>query len=39
MPRPGVSLRFMGINEKAVSSYPVMTYHAVALGVLESVEV
>jgi len=42
---PGLSVRFMGINEKAVISYLVTTYYSAAvlvpdaLGVLESVEV
>jgi hypothetical protein len=41
---PGLNARFMGINEKAVSSYLVSTYYSVAvlvpdaLGVLENVE-
>ncbi len=41
---PGLSVRFMGIDEKAVISYLVSTYHSVvplvpdALGVLEHVE-
>ncbi|MBH5333535.1 cyclic nucleotide-binding domain-containing protein [Streptomyces pactum] len=43
--RPGVSVRFMGINEKAVISYLVSTYYSAAvlvpdaLGVLEDVEI
>ncbi|WP_322780448.1 family 2B encapsulin nanocompartment shell protein [Frankia sp. Cas4] len=42
---PGLSVRFMGINEKAVISYLVSTYYSAAvlvpdaLGVLENVEV
>jgi CRP-like cAMP-binding protein len=42
---PGLSVRFMGINEKAIISYLVTTYYSAsvlvpdALGVLESVEV
>ena len=42
---PGVSVRFMGINDKAVISYLVTTYHSAAvlvpdaLGVLENVEI
>ncbi|MFI6299722.1 family 2B encapsulin nanocompartment shell protein [Nonomuraea sp. NPDC050790] len=42
---PGLSVRFMGINEKAVISYLVTTYYSAAvlvpdaLGILESVEV
>jgi hypothetical protein len=41
---PGVSVRFMGANEQAVSAYLVTTYYAAAvlvpdaLGVLEQVE-
>jgi hypothetical protein len=43
--RPGLSVRFMGINEQAVISYLVSTYYSAAvmvpdaLGVLEHVEV
>lgn len=42
---PGLNVRFMGINEKAIISYLVSTYFSVAilvpdaLGVLEEVEV
>ncbi|MFC5720772.1 family 2B encapsulin nanocompartment shell protein [Streptomyces gamaensis] len=42
---PGLNVRFMGINEQAVISYLVSTYHSAAvlvpdaLGVLENVEV
>jgi hypothetical protein len=42
--QPGLSVRFMGINEKAIISYLVSTYYSVAvlvpdaLGVLEDVE-
>ncbi|MEV5408136.1 family 2B encapsulin nanocompartment shell protein [Thermopolyspora sp. NPDC052614] len=42
---PGVSVRFAGINDKAIISYLVTTYHSAAvlvpdaLGVLENVEV
>ncbi|WP_184079929.1 family 2B encapsulin nanocompartment shell protein [Nocardiopsis mwathae] len=42
---PGLSVRFMGINEKAVISYLVSTYYSAAvlvpdaLGVLENVEI
>ncbi|MFW5420719.1 cyclic nucleotide-binding domain-containing protein [Nocardiopsis sp. CNT-189] len=42
---PGVSVRFMGINEKAIISYLVSTYYSAAvlvpdaLGVLEHVEI
>ncbi|MFC4563349.1 family 2B encapsulin nanocompartment shell protein [Nocardiopsis mangrovi] len=43
--RPGLSVRFLGINEKAVISYLVSTYYSAAvlvpdaLGVLENVEI
>ncbi|MGH2482240.1 MAG: Crp/Fnr family transcriptional regulator, partial [Ktedonobacteraceae bacterium] len=43
--QPGLSVRFMGINEKAVISYLVSAYYAVALlvpdalGMLENVEI
>jgi hypothetical protein len=43
--QPGLSVRFMGINEKAVISYLVSAYHSAAvlvpdaLGVLENVEI
>ena len=43
--RPGVSVRFMGVDERAIASYLVSTYHSAAvlvpdaLGVLENVEV
>ncbi|MBV8096650.1 MAG: cyclic nucleotide-binding domain-containing protein [Acetobacteraceae bacterium] len=43
--RPGLSVRFMGINAKAIISYLVSTYYSVAvlvpdaLGVLEDVEI
>jgi hypothetical protein len=43
--RPGLSVRFMGINAKANISYLVSTYYSVAvlvpdaLGVLEDVEI
>ncbi|WP_184585344.1 family 2B encapsulin nanocompartment shell protein [Lipingzhangella halophila] len=43
--QPGLSVRFMGINEKAVISYLVSTYYSAAvlvpdaLGVLENVEI
>ena len=43
--QPGLSVRFMGINEKAVISYLVSAYYSAAvlvpdaLGVLENVEV
>jgi hypothetical protein len=42
---PSLSVRFMGINEKAIISYLVSLYYSVAvlvpdaLGVLESVEI
>ncbi|MGH3731169.1 MAG: family 2B encapsulin nanocompartment shell protein [Micromonosporaceae bacterium] len=42
--RPGLNVRFMGIDEKAITSYLVSAYHSVAvlvpdaLGVLENVE-
>lgn len=42
---PGLNVRFMGINEKAVMQYVVSAYHSVALlvpdalGVLENVEI
>jgi hypothetical protein len=42
---PGLSVRFMGISEKAIISYLVTTYYSAAvlvpdaLGVLESVEI
>jgi hypothetical protein len=42
--RPGLSVRFMGINEKAIMSYLVSAYYSAAvlvpdaLGVLENVE-
>ncbi|MFI6318179.1 family 2B encapsulin nanocompartment shell protein [Nonomuraea sp. NPDC050556] len=42
---PGLSVRFMGISEKAITSYLVTTYYSAAvlvpdaLGILESVEV
>jgi hypothetical protein len=42
---PGLNVRFMGINEKAIISYLVSTYYSVAvlvpdaLGILEDVEV
>jgi hypothetical protein len=42
---PGVNVRFMGINDKAIMSYLVSAYYSVAvlvpdaLGVLENVEV
>ncbi|NUR30931.1 MAG: cyclic nucleotide-binding domain-containing protein [Catenulispora sp.] len=42
---PGLSVRFMGVNEKAVSSYLVSAYYSAAvlvpdaLGVLENVEI
>jgi hypothetical protein len=43
--QPGVSVRFMGVSDKAISAYLVTTYYSAAvlvpdaLGVLESVEV
>jgi CRP-like cAMP-binding protein len=43
--QPGLSVRFMGINEKAIISYLVSTYYSVAvlvpdaLGILENVEI
>jgi hypothetical protein len=43
--QPGVNVRFMGINDRAVLSYLVSTYYSVAvlvpdaLGVLENVEI
>jgi hypothetical protein len=43
--QPGLSVRFMGINEKAIISYLVSAYYSVAvlvpdaLGVLENVEI
>ena len=43
--QPGLSVRFMGINESAVISYLVSTYYSAAilvpdaLGVLEHVEI
>ncbi|HTK10950.1 MAG TPA: hypothetical protein VL485_27505, partial [Ktedonobacteraceae bacterium] len=43
--QPGLSVRFMGINEKALISYLVSAYYSVAilvpdaLGVLENVEI
>ncbi|WP_374213109.1 family 2B encapsulin nanocompartment shell protein [Crossiella sp. SN42] len=43
--QPGLNVRFMGINDKAVTSYLVSTYYSVAvlvpdaLGVLENVEI
>lgn len=43
--RPGLNVRFMGINDRAVSSYLVSAYHSVAvlvpdaLGILDDVEV
>ncbi|WP_393916806.1 hypothetical protein [Halostreptopolyspora alba] len=43
--QPGLSVRFMGINEKAIISYLVSTYYSTAvlvpdaLGVLENVEI
>jgi CRP-like cAMP-binding protein len=42
---PGLNVRFMGINEKAVTSYLVSAYHSAAvlvpdaLGILENVEI
>jgi hypothetical protein len=42
---PGLSVRFMGIDDKAIISYLVTAYHSAAvlvpdaLGILESVEV
>lgn len=42
---PGLSVRFMGINEQAVTSYLVSTYYSAAvlvpdaLGVLENVHI
>jgi hypothetical protein len=42
--RPGLNVRFMGVNERAVISYLVSTYYSAAvlvpdaLGVLENVE-
>ncbi|MFC0557049.1 Crp/Fnr family transcriptional regulator, partial [Planotetraspora thailandica] len=43
--QPGLSVRFMGINDKAIISYLVTTYYSAAvlvpdaLGILESVEI
>ncbi len=43
--QPGLSVRFMGINEKAVISYLVSAYYSAAvlvpdaLGILENVEI
>lgn len=43
--QPGLNVRFMGINEKAITSYLVSTYYSVAvlvpdaLGILENVEI
>jgi len=43
--QPSLSVRFMGINEKAIMSYLVSAYYSVAvlvpdaLGVLENVEI
>ena len=43
--QPGLSVRFMGINEKAIISYLVSAYYSVAvlvpdaLGILEDVEI
>jgi CRP-like cAMP-binding protein len=43
--RPGLNVRFMGVNEKAILSYLVSTYYSAAvlvpdaLGVLENVEI
>ncbi|RNL82481.1 Crp/Fnr family transcriptional regulator, partial [Halostreptopolyspora alba] len=43
--QPGLSVRFMGVNEKAIMSYLVSTYYSTAvlvpdaLGVLENVEI
>ncbi len=42
---PGLNVRFMGINEKAIISYLVSTYYSAAvlvpdaLGILENVEI
>ncbi|HYO58610.1 MAG TPA: hypothetical protein VEU50_38140, partial [Archangium sp.] len=41
---PGLSVRYMGVNEKAIASYLVSTYYSAAilvpdaLGVLENIE-
>jgi hypothetical protein len=43
--QPGLNARFMGINEKAITSYLVSAYYSAAvlvpdaLGILENVEV
>nr|WP_039747319.1 hypothetical protein [Hassalia byssoidea] len=43
--QPGLSVRFMGISEKAIISYLVTTYYSAAvlvpdaLGILEDVEI
>jgi hypothetical protein len=43
--QPGLSVRFMGISDKAIISYLVTTYYSAAvlvpdaLGILESVEI